>query len=335
MRVGLGVLCATLIAAVLSHLPARAQQQFTMKLSSPTVNDVTHEWMKAFKAGVENRTNGRVKIEIYPANQLGQIPATVEGVALGTIEFTVPAVGFLIGLEPRFQTLDAAGLFDSVEHVQKVLADPDIRKRLASFGEAKGVEPLITFANGPMMLASHKPVRNVSDMRGQKLRVPGAAPLHVEPFKKVGAAPVSLPLGEVLPALQNKGIDGAIAGFTVFTAFKYYDVTKAATYLPGTWTMVSGIVSRSFMKSLGPELEAIVRDEAQKAEALFSTYGVEDVARIRQTWERNGGEAITMAPSEAKKYLDEVTSVTPGIVSRNPKMKEDYEALLAASQKYR
>src|SRR4051812_12300150 len=118
---------------------AASAQQFTMKLSSPTVNDVVHEWMKAFKAGVEQRAGGRIKVEIYPANQLGQIPATVEGVALGTIEFTAPAVGFLIGLEPRFQVLDAAGLFDSVEHGQKVLTDPDIRRRLAGFGESKGV----------------------------------------------------------------------------------------------------------------------------------------------------------------------------------------------------
>ena len=102
------------MAAVLVFAGAASAQQFTMKLSSPTVNDAIHEWMKAFKAGVEQRSGGRVKVEIYPASQLGQIPATVEGVALGTIEFTIPAVGFLIGLEPRFQTLDAAGLFYSV-----------------------------------------------------------------------------------------------------------------------------------------------------------------------------------------------------------------------------
>ena len=314
---------------------AASAQQFTMKLSSPTINDVTHEWMKAFKAGVESRSAGRVKVEIYPANQLGQIPATVEGVALGTIEFTVPAVGFLIGLEPRFQTLDAAGLFDSLAHGHKVLADPDIRARLASFGESKGVEPLITFLNGPMMLASHKPVRTAADIKGLKLRVPGAAPMHIEPFKKLGASPVSLPLGEVLPALQNKGIDGAVTAFTVLTAFKYYDVARTATFVPGTWAVVSGIVNRRFMKSLGPELEAIVRDEAKRAEVLFSTYGVEDVARIRKTWEQNGGEAIVMSPGDANAYLEQVTSVVPGIVDKNPKMKEDYAALLDAGKKHR
>src|SRR5690242_13694011 len=85
-------------------------QQFTMKLSCPTVNDMNVEYMKAMKAGIEPKTNGRIKVEIYPANQLGQIPRTVEGVALGTIEMTLVASGFFIGMDPRYLVFDAAGL---------------------------------------------------------------------------------------------------------------------------------------------------------------------------------------------------------------------------------
>jgi len=310
-------------------------QQFTMKLSSPTVNDAPHEWMKAFKAGVEQRSGGRIKVELYPASQLGQIPTTVDGVALGTIEFAMPAVGFLIGLEPRFQMFDAAGLFDSVEHGQKVLADPAVRARLASFGEAKGVEPLIMALNGPLMVVSHKPIRTVADFKGQKIRVPGAAPLHIEPFKKLGASPVSIPLGEVLPAMQNKTIDASISSFNVLTGFKYFDVAKTATYLPASFLMVGGIVNRNFMKSLGPELAAIVREEARKAEAVFSTFGVADVERTREIWIKNGGEAITIAPDEAASYLKDVTSVIPAVLATNAQMKEDYETVIAAAKRAR
>src|SRR5512139_746837 len=110
-----------LLAAVLFLAGTAQAQPFTMKLSSPTINDCQHEWMKAFKTGVESRAGNRIKVEIYPANQLGQIPRTVEGVALGTIELTSPAVGFLIGLEPRFESFDVAGLFDSIVHGQTVL----------------------------------------------------------------------------------------------------------------------------------------------------------------------------------------------------------------------
>jgi TRAP-type C4-dicarboxylate transport system substrate-binding protein len=329
----IGCVAAMLAAGVLAAGAANAQQ-FKMKLSTPTVNDVTVEWMKAFKAGVESRTGGRVKVEIYPASQLGQIPRTVEGVALGTIEMTAPAVGFLTSIEPRFQVLDAPGLFDDVAHGQRVLADPEIRRRLASFGAGKGVEPLFTFLNGPLMLLSHKPVRATADFKGQKIRVPGATPLHVEPFKRLGVSPLSMPLGEVMPAMQNRTIDGFIAAFTVFTAFKYYDVTKGLTQLPGSFLVASGLVNRNYMKSLG-DLEPIVRDEARKAEALFSTWGVEDLARIRAVWEQNGGQTIVLPPAEAKRYLDEVSSALPAILSANPQLKDDYEALVAAARKYR
>ncbi len=86
--------CALLAAAALALPGAACAQTFTFKMSSPTINDVTHEWMKAFKASVEERSKGRIKVEMYPASQLGQIPATVEGVAMGTIELTFPVIGF-------------------------------------------------------------------------------------------------------------------------------------------------------------------------------------------------------------------------------------------------
>jgi TRAP-type transport system periplasmic protein len=325
--------CLVLAAGAIGFAPAQAQQ-FTMRLSSPTVNDAPHEWMKQFKAGVERRTNGKIKVELYPASQLGQIPSTVDGVALGTIEFAIPAVGFLIGLEPRFQVFDAAGLFDNVPQSQKVLADPEVRKRLASFGETRGVELLVIGNNGPLMAVSYKPIRTIADFKGQKIRVPGAAPLHVEPFKKLGALPLSIPLGEVLPALQNKTIDASISSFNVLTGFKYYDVTKTATYLPKSFLFVGGIVNRNFMKSIGPEMAAIVREEAQKAAVVFSTIGVDDVEKTRELWVKNGGEAITLPPAEAEAYLRDVTSAIPAVLAKDPQMKADYETILTAGKKY-
>ena len=207
-------------AAVLFAMASAQAQQFTMKISSPTVNDVTGEWARVFKAGVEARSNGKIKVEYYPASQLGQIPATVDGVAMGTIEMSVPAVGFLIGLEPRFQVFDAPGLFDSVVHGEKVLTDPDIRKLYSAFGADKGIEPLTVFINGPQMVVSHTAINGPADFRSLKIRVPGAAPLYVRPFEKLGASPLSMPLGEVLPALQNHTIDGAVAAVAVLVAFK-------------------------------------------------------------------------------------------------------------------
>src|SRR5262245_3960231 len=314
--------------------PAGAQQ-FTMKLSQPTINDVTHEYFKRLKAGIEQRAGGKIKVEIYPANQLGQLPVVVEGVALGTIEAAASANGFWISLEPRFQVLDAPGLFDSVSHGFKMLNDPDIRARMATWGSDKGVELLAPSLYSTLMLLSHKPIRTVGDFQGQKIRTQGGAPIQVEPLKKVGVIPVSLPLGEALPAMQNKTIDGMVGAAAPYVAFKYYDIAKPMTYLPATILAAHVVVNRAWLKSLGPELEKIVREESRKAEDAFGDWNINDIKSKEEAWKKNGGEIITMSPEESKRYIDTVSPVAASILAANPKVKDDYEALLAAAKKYR
>src|SRR5947207_12731288 len=273
---------ALALAALAYAASAPAQQQFTMKLSCPTVNDMNVEYMKAMKAGIEPKTNGRIKVELYPANQLGQIPRTVEGTALGTIEMRLVASGFYVGLDPRYLVFDAAGLFDDMDHGNRVFQDPQIKKRLANFSADKGIEPLIVYDANPNMVLSHKAIRSLDDFKGQKIRVPGAAPLQVEPFRHFGTSALSMPLGEVLPAMKNHSIDGAVAGLTVFPGFKYFDVAKGMTYLPGSYLILVGGVSRSFMKQIGPDLEKIVREVSRDAEKLFFTWLRDDVERAKK-----------------------------------------------------
>ena len=324
----------TLAIAVSATEPANSQQ-FTMKLSTPTINDVSHEYYKRLKAGIEQRTAGKIKVEIYPANQLGQIPATVEGVALGTIEATTVANGFYISLEPRFQVLDAPGLFPDLMTGYKVLRDPAIRARLAKWGENKGIELLAPGLYSPLMLLTHKEIKSVADFQGQKIRTQGGAPIQVDPFKKLGVIPVSLPLGEALPAMQNRTIDGMVAGAAPFVVFKYYDVAKPMTYLPDTMFAAPVVVSRTFMKTIGPDLEKIVREEAAKAEETWADWNATDIKAKEDLWRKNGGSINTLSPDESKKYIDAVTPVAAAVLAANPAVREDYEALIAAVRKHR
>jgi C4-dicarboxylate-binding protein DctP len=142
-------------------------------------------------------------------------------------------------------------------------------------------------------------------------------------------------LGEVLPALQTRAIDATYASFSVYTSFKYYDVVKNATVLPQSFLVATGLMNRQWLKSLGPDLESMVRDEFRKAETLFSTYGVEDLVRIQKTWEKNGGQTYTFAGPEAARYVKEANDAVAGILSSNPQLKEDHAALLKVAAKYR
>lgn len=327
-------LAASAAALALGAGAAAQAQQFTMKLSSPTANDLQIEWMNTFKKGVDARSGGRIKIEIYPANQLGQIPRTVEGVAMGTIELTMVASGFLVGLEPRYAVFDAVGLFDDMQHGARVFADPEIQKRLASYGSAKGVEPLTTFVHSPNGLLTRKGVHALADLKGLKIRTTGT-PMQAEPLKRMGASPIPMPLGEVMPAIQNGTIDGFLAGTTIFTAFKFFDVAKTMTMLPQSWIVGAAIVNKGWLASLPADLRTIVHEEARKADGITTTWGVEDINKARRTWEQNGGQYVALPAAEQKRFVDEFTAATLPLLSANPQVKADYEAFVAAAKKHR
>ena len=127
----------------------------------------------------------------------------------------------------------------------------------------------------------------------------------------------------------------AFRGITRTIAALYDAALDPATEMVFTSPETGVVANRAFMKSLGPQLEAIVREESRKAEVLFSDWNIADIKRAEEVWRRNGGEMVTLPPAEAKRYIDLVTPVATALLSANPRIKEDYEALLAAAVKYR
>jgi C4-dicarboxylate-binding protein DctP len=93
------------------------------------------------------------------------------------------------------------------------------------------------------------------------------------------------------------------------------------------------MANRNFLKSLGPELEAMVRDEAFKAQQKVEKFAIEDVGRTAGIWTKNGGENIALSDAEAKAYLDQVKSVLPGLLNANAAIKADFDVLSASAQR--
>ena len=110
---------------VLAGDAANAQlQPIVMKFATLTINDVQHEYLKNFKAELEKVTNDRIRVEIYPAAQLGGAPRQTEGVRLGTIEAASGPAELFVGADPRFQVLAMAGLFKDNDHARRVIDVP-------------------------------------------------------------------------------------------------------------------------------------------------------------------------------------------------------------------
>lgn len=319
----------------LGHLPiASAQAPVVMKVASATINDVILQWMKSFKAAVEARAPGRIKVELYPASQLGAIPRMVEGAALGTIECFVTASSFLTSLDPRFEIFDVPGLLSDTAHAGRVFADPAVRKEVFGFAGNRGLESISAFMHSPQNLVTRKPVRTLADLSGLKIRVL-STPLQIEPFKRLGASPVPMPLSEVMPALQNGAIDGFIAASTVFSALKFYDAAKYQTELPQWPVVVVAACNKAWLARLPADVRAVVLEEASRVEAPTNTFGAADIQRARDTWTQNGGQLLAFAPEERERFASQVKQVGTGILRENGAAKAAFDTYAAACERLR
>ena len=113
------LLAAIAASACLSVLPSAASAQAVMKLANATINDVQHEWKKLFAEALKKRIGDKVKVEIYPASQLGGAPRQTEGLRLGTIEAAIAPVE-LFGLPSSVRPSPSLSAGSTVAGLQSV-----------------------------------------------------------------------------------------------------------------------------------------------------------------------------------------------------------------------
>ncbi|MCB1341207.1 MAG: TRAP transporter substrate-binding protein [Pseudooceanicola sp.] len=329
---------ATALAAVTLVPGLALAADHVLKLSSPaplTEVDPLSAWFMAFEKGVEEASGGKIDVQIYPSSQLGPIPATVEGVVMGTIEMTTPAIGFLTGVDPRFQVLDATGLFDSEAHALKTLTSPEVKALLAEFGSGAGVEPLFVLTSGQSNIVSKKPIMKSADLNGLKMRTGGATSLVNKPMETFGVSPVALPLGDVLPGIQTGTIDAATLNMPVSVGFKFADVAKESVYIPGKFGIIGGIISKQFLATVGPELEAVIREQATKANDAYAAKLESGPKALEGAWAKMGGHQSQMSEADYQQWRDDMVKVVEEVVAQDKQMQADYDVLKAAAAAHR
>ena len=128
-----------LLALTLGAVRAADDKTFVMKITLPTVNDSTYQFAKNYAAAIEKDLGGRIKPEIYKASQLGSIPRQIEGTQFGAIQCAVIPPEFFVGIDERYEVFAAPGLVNSMEHGQRLAADPAVRKFILGLGADKGL----------------------------------------------------------------------------------------------------------------------------------------------------------------------------------------------------
>ena len=220
---------AIVLSLMLSLGAASAQDKtYTMKMTLPTLNDPSHVFAKKYAEALEKDSGGRIKAQIFPLSQLGSIPRQIEGTQFGSIQCALIPPEFFVGVDERFEVMAAPGLVSSIDHGQRLAADPTARKLILSLGANKGLHGVAVYMNAPSSVIAKTPIRHLADFKGKKICVL-ASPFQMEPIAKLGATPVAMTLADVVPAMQQGTIDGAVGGIVVWTPMHFNDAAKYVT----------------------------------------------------------------------------------------------------------
>lgn len=327
---GVAAVAATL---ALTAPGAQAADQIVMKLSTPTLNDAQHEFLRRMKAELEKRSNGRIKADIYPASQLGPIPRQIEAVQLGAIQVFICPPEFLDGVDPRFSVPSAVGIFKSVANMDAVLKDPDFRKAYYPIGAERGIKVGSMFISGATGINSRTPIEHVADIRGKKLRVL-ASPLQMKPISALGGTPVPMSLGDVLPALQQGAIDGVMSVMPVLAAFRYYDAAKYFTRTDFSFITSQASISKVWFDRQPKDIQKIIEDSAIAAGDSITPWTLDFHKRMDKVWTDHGGKLIELPAKEHAETMAKLTKLTDEIIKENPKLKPLYDEMVALRDKH-
>jgi C4-dicarboxylate-binding protein DctP len=303
--------------------PVALAESFTMKIGMVTINDPQHTFVLKYKAELEKRTKGRIKVKVFPAAQLGKIPRQLEGLQLGTQEGFQAPPGFLSGMNPGFQAPDAPALFKSFGQAQRALTNPMFRDKYLRLAEKNGIIGVAIWNYGPTSIASHKPIRTIADMKGLKIRVL-ATKMESKLAGEMGMTGVPMPFSEVLPALQRKTIDGCRSSIVVMGALKFFTSTKSITLIETGMIPSALWVSKKWLAKLPKDLQQAVVQTGRDLE----TWGGQNAAafgkRAEKLWTSNGAEVIRLPEKERAAIFARLKPLGDQFLGTNPKTKEIY-----------
>jgi TRAP-type transport system periplasmic protein len=326
----LGILAlAALAAGAAPAFAADSDKTYVMKLSTATINDAQQHWMEYFVAQVAKDSGGRIKGEIYTNSQLGAIPRQIEGTQFGSIQAYIGPPEFLTGIDERYQILTAPGLIKSFDQQIRVSKDPELQKLMFGLGDAKGLVGIALWVSAPSSIITREPVQHLAGFKGLKIRVL-ASTFANEQISRLGATPIAMTLADVLPAIQQKAIDGAVAQVAVFSTMQYFDAAKFITETNHNYIFSMAFLSKKWFDALPADLQKILREDASRASDETDPWAQTFFNGQRKVWVEKGGQLIELPPEEEASMMKNLSSVGEDLSKSKPALHAAYETLVAA-----
>jgi len=277
---------------------AWAQSPIVIKFSHVVAPDTPKgKGAQRFKELLEERSKGRVKVEVYPNSQLYKDKEELEALQMGSVQMLAPSLAKFgpLGLK-EFEVFDLPFLFKD---------DAAFRNTTATLGlelfkklDAKGITGLAYWDNGFHVMSANRPLHAVADFKGLKMRIQSSKVLDAQ-MRALGAIPQVMAFSELYQALQSGVVDGTEGTPSNFYTQKIFEVQKHITLSNHGHLAYAVVINKKFYDGLPADIRSLfdgaMRDATLYANAIAATENAMALDKIKAS-----GKSTVYTPTEAE-----------------------------------
>tara|TARA_R110002049_G_scaffold308592_1_gene513048 strand:+ start:6143 stop:7117 length:975 start_codon:yes stop_codon:yes gene_type:complete len=277
-----------------------------------------HKGILVFQEALEKKSDGTLKIKIFPDGQLGSEREVLELLQIGSVAVTKVSAATLSNFVPEYHVLGIPYLFRSKEHQFEVLEGP-IGKSILEKGEKFWLRGLSYYdAGSRSFYTSKKAIRTPDDLKGLKIRVMNNQ-MAINMVNAMGGSATPMAYGELYTAIQQGVVDGAENNPPSFVSSNHHEVSKYYTLDQHSSVPDVLIIGTKFWDKLSGEEQRWVQeaaDESSQAEKVFWNQSVEESMKIAKEF---GVEIII---PETALFAEKTKSVLEEFLKEHPEMTE-------------
>lgn len=244
---------------------AEEKETFKIKLHHDLAEEsAQHEGLVEFKKIVEEKSEGRLEIQIFPNNTLGSDPEVAEMLQTGSVEAAIIPTAKLSGFYAPLQVIDLPFVFPTREACYGTLDNEEFKSMLFTPMEEIGFKGINFWESGFKQFTANTPLAKAEDFKGLKFRTM-ESPLIISQFEALGASPVPIDFGETYNSLQQGVVDGEENPLVSIVNMKFYEVQKNCVISNHAYLAYAFLFSNSFWDKLPEDLQQIIIDAADEA----------------------------------------------------------------------
>jgi len=280
---------------------AVAEEPIVIKFSHVVAVDTPKgKGAEKFKQLAEERTKGRVKVEVYPNSQLYKDKEEVEALQLGAVQMLAPSLAKFGPLGVReFEVFDLPYLFDSYDDLNKITNGP-VGQSLLKKLDSKGILGLAYWDNGFKVMSANKAIRVPEDYKGLKMRIQSSKVLDGQ-MRALGGIPQVMAFSEVYQALQTGVVDGTENPPSNLYTQKMFEVQKYVAMTNHGYLGYAVIVNKKFWEGLPPDvrttLEGAMKDATAYANDIAKKENDDAMAAVKASGK---SEILALTPEQKK-----------------------------------